>query len=93
MSIPAARIQVRAAAHIGAVYRDDHGLVGDDINLLCRMLDAEPLHKALASSCAELALAISEYLHNNLVRRHPALAGRIQFQQFNTRVKGTQVDA
>ena len=74
MSVPAARIQVRAAAHLGPVYRDDHGLVGDDINLLFRMLDAEPLHAALADSGAELALAISEYMHDRLVRRHPALA-------------------
>ena len=48
MSAPAARIQVRAAAHIGPVYRDDHGLVGDDINMLFRMLDAKPVHAALA---------------------------------------------
>lgn len=93
MSIPAARIQVRAAAHIGPVYRDDHGLVGDDINLLCRMLDAEPLHTALADSGAELALAISEYMHDSLIRRHPALAGQTPFQQVNTQVKGTEVNA
>jgi hypothetical protein len=93
MSIPAAQIQVRAAAHIGPVYRDDHGLVGDDINLLCRMLDAEPLHAALADSGAELALAISGYMHDTLVRRHPALAGQTPFQQVNTQVKGTQVNA
>jgi hypothetical protein len=93
LSIPAAKIHVRAAAHIGPVYRDDHGLVGDDINLLCRMLDAEPLHTALADSGGELALAISGYMYDTLVRRHPALAGRIPFQQVNTQVKGTQVDA
>jgi hypothetical protein len=93
MSIPAAKIQVRAAAHMGPVYRDDHGLVSDDINLLCRMLDAEPLHAALADSGGELALAISGYLHDILVRRHPAVTGRIPFQQVNTQVKGTQIDA
>jgi hypothetical protein len=93
MSIPAARIQVRAAAHIGPVYRDDHGLVGDDINLLCRMLNAEPLHTALADSGAELVLAISEYMYDSLIRRHPSLAGQTPFRQVNTQVKGTQVNA
>jgi hypothetical protein len=93
MSVPAAQIQVRAAAHIGPVYRDDHGLVGDDINLLCRMLDAKPLHTALASSGAELALAISGYMHESLVRRHPALTGQTQFSRMNTQVKGTKVNA
>ena len=93
MSSPAARIQVRAAAHIGPVYRDDHGLIGDDINLLFRMLDARPLRTALAGSGTELALAISGYMHDCLVRRHPALACPALFRQVKTRVKGTKVDA
>jgi len=93
MSCPAARMQVRAAAHIGPVYRDDHGLVGDDINLLFRMLDARPLQTALSGSGAELALAISGYMYDSLVRRHPALAARAQFRQINSRVKGTRVKA
>jgi hypothetical protein len=94
MSAPAARIQVRAAAHIGPVYRDDHGLIGDDINLLFRMLDAKPLHTALAGSGgAELALAISGYMYDSLVRRHPALAGPALLRQINTQVKGTRVNA
>jgi class 3 adenylate cyclase len=93
MSSPAARIQVRAAAHIGPVYRDDHGLIGDDINLLFRMLDARPLRTALAGSGTELALAISGYMHDCLVRRHPTLVGPALFRQVKTRVKGTKVDA
>jgi hypothetical protein len=93
MSCPAARIQVRAAAHIGHVYRDDHGLVGDDINLLFRMLDARPLRAALAGSGAELALAISRDMYDNVVRRHPALTSPALFQQMNARVKGTRVNA
>ncbi len=93
MSCPAARMQVRAAAHIGPVYRDDHGLVGDDINLLFRMLDARPLQTVLSGSGAELALAISAYMYDSLVRRHPALAARAQFRQINSQVKGTRVKA
>jgi hypothetical protein len=107
MSSPAARIQVRAAAHIGHVYRDDHGLVGDDINLLFRMLDSKPLRAALtgprsgsgpgtrtaAGPGAELALAISASMYDNVVRRHPALAGPALFRHVNTRVKGTRVNA
>ena len=93
MSVPAAQIQVRAAAHIGPVYHDDHGLIGDDINLLFRMLDARPLRKALVSSGAELALAISGYMYDSLVRRHPSLAGSAVFRQVNAKVKGTRVNA
>jgi len=93
MTIPAGQIQVRAAAHIGLVYRDEHGLAGDSVNLLSRMLDAEPLHAALASSDAELALIISEYIHDNLILRHPARAPRTPFRAVNTEVKGTQISA
>jgi hypothetical protein len=57
------------------------------------MLDAKPLHTALASSGAELALAISGYMHESLVRRHPALTGQTQFSRMNTQVKGTKVNA
>ncbi|MGD0607472.1 MAG: hypothetical protein ABSA53_28300 [Streptosporangiaceae bacterium] len=93
MTIPPGRIQVRAAAHIGPVYRDEHGLAGDSLNLLSRMLDAEPLHTTLANSDAELALILSDYLHDNLVLRHPARAPRTPFQPVNTEVKGTQIKA
>lgn len=93
MSVPAAQIQIRAAAHIGHVYRDDNGLVGDDINLLCRILDAKQLRNALANSGAELALAISGSMHDSLVRRQPVLTGQTQFSRFNTQVKGTKITA
>jgi hypothetical protein len=93
MSCPAAQIQIRAAAHLGPVYRDDHGLVGDDINLLFRMLNAKPLRTALAGSGTELALAISAYMYDSFVRRHPALAGPAVFHPMNTKVKGTRVRA
>jgi hypothetical protein len=93
MSAPAARIQVRAAARMGPVYSDDHGLIGDDINLLFRMLNARTLQKALADSGAGLTLAISEYMYESLVRRHPAQAGPGLFRQMNTRVKGIRVNA
>jgi hypothetical protein len=93
MSFPAAQFQIRVAAHIGPVYRDDHGLIGDDINLLFRMLDARLLRTALAGSGAELALALSGYLYDSFVRRHPALTGPALFRPMNTTVKGMRINA
>lgn len=46
-------MQLRAAVHIGPVYRDDHGIAGKDITMLCRMLDARQLRRTLADSGAE----------------------------------------
>jgi hypothetical protein len=93
MSCPAAQIQVRAAAHLGAIYHDGHDLVSDDLNLLFRMLDAGPLRKALASTGAGLAMAISGPMYASVVRRHPAPVGPGLLRQVNTTVKGTEVKA
>ena len=88
-----AQMQLRAAANIGPVDRDDHGLVGDDLNLLFRMLDARPLRRALTDTGAELALAVSRYVHDSLVIRHPSLVDPAQFRPLEARVKRTRIHA
>jgi hypothetical protein len=93
MAAEPAQIQLRAAAHLGPVYADGHGMIGDDIDLLFRMLDARPLRKALADSGAELAFVISDYVHSTLVLRHPTLVDPSLFQPMKTRVKRTKVNA
>jgi hypothetical protein len=93
VSRESAQMQLRAAATIGPVDRDDHGLVGDDLNQLFRMLDARPLRRALADSGAELALAVSRYVHDNLVVRHPSLVDPALFRPLKTRVKRTRIHA
>jgi Lsr2 len=91
MSGTAARLQVRAAAHTGPIDHDDHGLAGDDITLLFRMLHARPLRTALDDSGAELALAISRSMYRSVVRRHPSLAGLPPFRPVNTHVQKARV--
>jgi hypothetical protein len=93
LSHESAQMQLRAAATIGPVDRDDHGLVGDDLNQLFRMLDARPLRRALTDSGAELALVISRYVHDNLVIQHPSLVNPALFRPLNTRVKRTRIHA
>jgi hypothetical protein len=93
VSRDSAQMHLRAAATIGLVDRDDHGLVGDDLNFLFRMLDARPLRKALTDSGAELALAVSPYVHNNLVIQHPSLVDPALFQPLRARVKRTRIRA
>jgi hypothetical protein len=86
-----ARIRMRAAAHIGAVHPDGNGLVGDDLNLLFRMLDAPPFKRFLATSGVDLAVAISYYVYENFVTRRPTLADRTAFKSLNVQVKQTRV--
>jgi hypothetical protein len=93
VSRESAQMQLRAAVNIGLVNRDDHGLVGDDINLLFRMLDARPLRRALADSGAELALAVSRYVHDYLIVQHPSLIDPALFRPLESRVKRTRIHA
>lgn len=86
-----ARIQLRAAVNTGPVYRDDHGIAGQDVTMLCRMLDARKLRRALADSAAETALIISASAYDSLVRPHPGLIDTRNLRPLTTRVKRTKI--
>jgi class 3 adenylate cyclase len=86
-----ARMQLRAAVHIGPVYCDDHGCAGEDVNFLCRMLDSQPLRRALASPGTDLALIVSDLFYETVIRRHPSLTDPAVFQRVKAVVKGTRV--
>jgi class 3 adenylate cyclase len=90
VSSQAAGIQLRAAAHIGPVEHDGHGFVGSDINLLFRMLEAQPLKRALAGTGAELALMVSDDVYRSLVCRCPSLVSPDAFQPVRFQVKRTR---
>jgi len=87
------RLQLRVAANVGPVYRDEHGFAGDDVTYLCRMLDAQPLRRALSESSADLAFIISDYIYEKLVLRRQSLADPRSFRRVRTHVKRTPVHA
>jgi len=82
-----ARIQMRAAAHIGPVHHDGNGFIGYDLNLLFRMLQARPFKYALAASGADLALITSQYVYETVIVRRPSLTHPAAFQPLNVLVK------
>ncbi len=85
-----ARIQLRAAFHMGPVHHDNHGYIGTDVDVLFRLLDAAALKRALASSGAELGLITASHVHHNVVRRHPSLiAPTAAFQKARVHIKHT----
>lgn len=92
-SCESARMQLRVAANIGPIYYDEHGFAGDDVTFVCRMLDAQPLRRALSESGAELVLIISDYVYDRLVLRRHSLADPKAFRRVKTRVKRTPVHA
>jgi hypothetical protein len=75
-----ARIQLRAAAHVGPVYRDAHGYAGDAVSQLFRLLDAPRFKQSLAASGGELGFIASEYLYRNVILRHATLVDPADFQ-------------
>ncbi len=93
VSCAAAHIQLRVAAHLGPVDHDGYGFVGTDVNFLFRMLDARPLKHTLASTGADLALIVSDYVYRNIVSRHPSLVSPAAFWPVRFRVKNTRARA
>jgi hypothetical protein len=93
VSCPAAHMQLRAASHIGFVRYDGHGIVGDAVNLLFRLLEAPPLKRRLAASGADLAYIASDYVYENVIRCHPTLVDPGAFQLARVHVKETRARA
>jgi hypothetical protein len=88
-----ARMQLRAAVNVGPVYLDQDGVSGDDVTLLCRILEAPHLSYALACSESVLAFAVSEYVYSRIVQRHPDLIDPDSFKSIKVQVKHTYVEA
>jgi hypothetical protein len=93
VSRESAAIQLRAAAHIGPVDYDGHGFVGTDVNFAFRMLEARPVKRMLATSGAELCLAVSDYVYRSLVCRYPSLLHPDAFEMIRFQAKNTKARA
>jgi hypothetical protein len=87
MSSEIARIQLRAAVHVGRVYRDQHGFAGDAVNHLFRLLEAPSLKDLLAESGSELGFITSDYFYSTVVLRHPTFADPADFQPVTVDLK------
>ena len=66
------RIRLRMALHAGEVHQDAHGYAGASINLAFRLIEAPAAKMALHDSSAVLALIVSEWFYDEVVRHHPA---------------------
>ena len=66
------QIRLRMALHAGEVYYDEHGVTVASINLAFRLLDAPPLKSALAESPGTLALIVSSWFFDEVVRHSQA---------------------
>ena len=69
------RIRLRMALHAGEVRYDEHGVTAAAVNLAFRLLDADALKAALASSPGVLAVIASSWFFEEVVRHSGAAAG------------------
>jgi len=65
---PPEQIRLRLALHAGEVSCDDHGVVGSSIIHTHRLVDADELKATLRESEAVLAVAVSDYFFEEVVR-------------------------
>jgi hypothetical protein len=93
VSREAAGIQLRTAVHVGPVDHDGHGFVGTDVNFTFRMLEARSLKRVLATSGAELGVAVSDYVYRSLVCRYPSLVHPDTFRAVRFQTKNTRAQA
>ncbi len=63
-----AQVRLRVAVHVGEVHRDQHGVAGVAVNHLFRLLDAPAAKEALTESGSELALIVSDYVYDSVLR-------------------------
>jgi tetratricopeptide (TPR) repeat protein len=61
------RIRLRMVLHAGEIVHDDNGVVGNAVNHAFRLLDAEPLKRALADSPGVLAVIVSSWFFDEVV--------------------------
>lgn len=68
------RIRLRMALHAGEVTFDEHGLSSAAVILACRLVNAAPAKAALKTSPGVLALLVSNWFFDDVVRHCPGAA-------------------
>jgi len=66
------RMRLRVALHAGEIYHDAHGVAGASINHAFRLAEAPALKSALDASPGVLALIVSDWLYDEVVRHDPS---------------------
>jgi hypothetical protein len=61
------RIRLRVALHSGEVHLDGPGFPGEATVTVMRLIDAEPVKKALAKTTKDIAVIVSDGLYRNVI--------------------------
>ncbi|GLZ05614.1 hypothetical protein Acsp03_30800 [Actinomadura sp. NBRC 104412] len=86
------RIRLRVALHAGYVRHDTEGVVGTELNLVFRLLDAPALREELRTATGDLAFISSAEFHRSVIRqRRGYLPG--DYRRVQVVVKATDCEA
>jgi tetratricopeptide (TPR) repeat protein len=86
------RIRLRVALHAGEVCHDAHGVAGAAVNHTFRLAEAPALRSALDASPGVLALVVSDWFYDEVVRHDPAAVPSL-YRQVRVTVKETAATA
>ncbi|HEX9354023.1 MAG TPA: hypothetical protein VF933_09440 [Streptosporangiaceae bacterium] len=87
-----AQIRLRMALHAGEIHHDRHGVAGTAINRTSRLADAPALKTAFAATDAVLALIVSEWIYDEVVRDDPS-AHPSRYRKIRVTLKETHTSA
>jgi hypothetical protein len=87
------RLHLRAALHVGPVFRDPQGLNGQALIHAARMLDAPILKQSLKDTGADLAFMASEHVYDTVIRQTRGLVDPAAYQRMRFQVKEADVTA
>ena len=86
------RIRLRMALHAGEVHPDEHGFAGTAINRAFRLVESPASRTALQQSSEVVALIVSDWFYEEVVRHHPGAAPS-RFEQVRVVMKETEMTA
>lgn len=89
----AMRIQLRVALHVGPVTHDPAGVSGGAIIHTARLLEADVLKEALATTGSDLGFITSTFVYDAVVRHAPGLVDpatyrKVEFEGKESRITG-----
>jgi tetratricopeptide (TPR) repeat protein len=87
-----AQIRLRMALHAGEVHQDKHGFVSSSINRAFRLIESPASRTALQQSSGVVALIVSDWFYEEVVRHHPGAAPS-RFEQVRVVMKETEMAA
>jgi hypothetical protein len=88
-----ARLRVRAVVHAGYMLQDEQGVVGEEVTLTFRLLDAPELRMHLTQIPGPLVVAVSAYVYDHVVRHRLLGLEPAQFRKIIVKVKETSTKA